>query len=339
MGNGISPPPSLAPILATPGWWQRDIRLEHPPVRWAVTPLAAPVTARPLDITGATGTLGQAFGGACRLRGIPHLLTDRATLPIEDPAHVAAFLDEHRPRALVNAAGWVRVDEAEEAPDLCHAANAEGPQVLAAACAARGIHCTIVSSDLVFGDGQAHPYVETDRPDSLGVYGHSKARAEALSVALHPATLLIRTAAFFSPFDRHNFARAVEDQLRAGRRFAASAAHAVTPTYVPDLVNATLDLMIDAEGGIWHLTNEAPVSWHAFAQAVAAVLDYDASLIDAATPGELGWRAPRPANAALASTKGKLLPTLADALARHAAVRREAWAEEAPARTQRSAAA
>ena len=336
LATGTPPPEALRPILATPGWWQRDVRLEHPRHVWAAAPAVRPAAeVRPLVITGATGTLGQAFAGACRLRGLSYIITDRATLPIEDEACVAAFLDEHQPWAVINAAGWVRVDDAEAAAPACFRANAEGPMVLAAACAARDIHCTIFSSDLVFGGEQDAPYVESDHPDPLGIYGLSKAQAEALSTGRHPATLLIRTAAFFSPHDTHNFARAVEQVLRDGGRFAASADHVVTPTYVPDLVRATLDLVIDGEGGIWHLTNEEALSWHAFAVRIAEAMGLDPRRIDAATPEQLGWRATRPRQAALTSTRGRLLPPLADALARHAAVRR---AEAAPAVLQAAAA-
>ena len=35
----------------------------------------------------------------------------------------------------------------------------------------------------------------------------------------------------------------------------------ISPTYVPDLTHAALDLLIDGEGGLWHLANQGAVSW------------------------------------------------------------------------------
>lgn len=326
LGRGEPIGSNLSPVLGEPGWWQRDIRLYHP--AFACQPRAPDIDSsagpRPLVITGATGTLGQALARECVLRGLGHILTDRALLPIDDPTRVGDFLDRHRPWAVVNAAGWVRVDDAELEPEACFRANSHGATVLAEACAARGIHSTVFSSDLVF-DGQSRtPYREDAVPHPLNVYGQSKVRAEVQSLENGAGQLVIRTAAFFSPHDSHNFAMAVERTLRDGREFAAAADFVVTPTFVGDLVRTTLDLVVDGESGIWHLTNGDPVNWLEFGRMVASALSLDPDRVTAATSSQLGWRAERPRYAALHSSRGRLLPPLADALGRHAAMRLEA---------------
>jgi dTDP-4-dehydrorhamnose reductase len=193
--------------------------------------------------------------------------------------------------------------------------------VLAAACAERGIHFTIFSSDLVFDGARDTPYHEEHAPAPLGIYGASKWQAERLAAAAHPDVLAIRTAAFFSPHDPHNFAHAVEHVLRGGGDFHASPGHVVSPTYVPDLVRACLDLVIDRERGVWHLANRGAASWFDFGVQVADALALDRTRIRPADPARLGWRAPRPAYAALGSGRGLLLPALDDAVARYAAAR------------------
>ena len=321
IGTGAPLTPALAATVEGPGWWQRDVRLEHPPHVWREPTHVIDGPAGPLiAIAGATGTLGQALAGGCRLRGLAHLLADRATLPIDDPVRVAAFLDRHRPWAVINAAGWVRVDEAEADAAGCDRANAHGAAVLARACAERGVAHVVFSSDLVFDGARETPYLEGHATRPLGVYGRSKVVAEC--AVLDAGGLAIRTAAFFSPYDPHNFAMAVERVLHEGGEFRASDAHRVSPTYVPDLVRATLDLLIDGESGLWHLANEGAVSWWAFGRIIAAALGLDPARVVAVGPAELGWRAPRPAQAALGSRRGRLMPPLADAVARHAAIRR-----------------
>ncbi|MDB5682781.1 MAG: dTDP-4-dehydrorhamnose reductase [Sphingomonas bacterium] len=324
LGSGVDPTPAAFPAIEGLGWWQRSIRLEHAPFTWG-EPAAAPVpecVPRPILITGATGTLGQALAGECELRGLPYVLSDRATLPIADPERVAAFLDEHQPWAVINAAGWVNVDQAEEEAENCFRTNSDGAAVLAQACAMRGIRCTIFSSDLVFDGRRQQPYLEGDRPRPLGIYGESKMRAEALTVGTYPDTLAIRTAAFFSPHDPHNFARGVERSLREGRIFCASADAIVSPTFVPDLVRACLDLVVDGERGIWHLANGGAVSWLEFGRMIAEALDLDPAQVRPASPCQLGWRAKRPRYSALGSERGTILSSLSDAVSRHAAARR-----------------
>jgi dTDP-4-dehydrorhamnose reductase len=89
----------------------------------------------------------------------------------------------------------------------------------------------------------------------------------------------------------------------------------VSPTYVPDLVHATLDLLIDGERGIWHLTNAGAVSWADLARAAARAAELDESLVRGRPHAELGLSARRPRNAALASERGWVLPPLDAALA------------------------
>ena len=320
-----------APMARMAGWWERPIRFAHPPVMLGdrtAEPTRADASMRPILITGAGGVLGQAFAGACRLRGLTHLVTDRATLPIDGERRVAALLDLYRPWAVINAAGWSDVDAAEDDQAGCMAANADGAGVLAAACAARGVHCTVFSSDLVFDGARRAPYREDDAPAPLCVYGRSKALAEERT--LTEGALVVRMGPCFAPYDERNTAVAIERALRAGRRFAASADHFVTPTYLPDLVRTCLDLAIDGERGLWHLTSCEAMTPFDFARRVADALGLEAALIVAGETEATGRRAPRPGYAALGSNRGALLPGLDDALSRHAEVRRRDWATTVP---------
>ena len=86
---------------------------------------------------------------------------------------------------------------------------------------------------------------------------------------------------------------------------------------MPDLVYASLDLLIDREAGIWHLTNGEPLTWAEFALKIAAKASIDASSLDALTRDEIGFLAPRPIYSALASERGIFLPTLEDAMDRY----------------------
>jgi dTDP-4-dehydrorhamnose reductase len=313
-------------LAGSPGWWRRQIRLHHEPYPHPAPAHDDPglLPARPILITGATGTLGKALAAGCELRGLHAVLTNRQELAIEDPASVARALEDHRPWAVINAAGWVRVDEAEQTEGECRAANFHGAAGIAEACRERGIHCTLFSSDMVFGNGRRSPWFEADQPSPLSAYGRSKAAAEAYVLRGCPDTLVIRTAAFFSPHDPYNFAWSVEQALAERLPFAASAQHVVSPTFVPDLVRATLDLIIDGERGIWHLTNGDALSWFDFARMLASHLDLEPDLVTEATPDQLGWRARRPDYAALGSSRGMLMPSLADSIARHSDERNRA---------------
>jgi len=315
------------PATQGPGWWRRDIRLAFRPVfRTMDAPEPKPEVrtperpSRPLLIAGATGTLGKALARACEWRGIDYRLTGRSEMSLEDESAIAATLDAVQPWGVINAAGWVRVDDAEAEASACMAANAEGALRLARACHERGLPMVGFSSDLVFDGRIDRPYMESDAPCPLNVYGRSKAQAECEILALGGPALIIRTAAFFSPFDPYNFAAHVVRTLSGGRELPAADDLVISPTYVPDLVDATLDLMIDGETGIRHLANQGQVSWAEFARRIAKAAGLNPDLVIGRPAASFRWPAERPAFAALATERGQVMPTLENAIARYAAI-------------------
>jgi dTDP-4-dehydrorhamnose reductase len=100
----------------------------------AVTAMAEPIV-QPLLITGSTGTLGAAFARICDARHIAYQLTSRTEVDIADAVSVENAIAKFKPWAIINAAGYVRVDEAESDRARCFRENALGPAVLAHACA------------------------------------------------------------------------------------------------------------------------------------------------------------------------------------------------------------
>lgn len=307
------------------GWWERDARLIHHPrprpatiAEHGLARSSSRAERKPVLILGATGTLGQALAAECRHRDLSHVLTGRARLDLLDQAGIGRVLDEVAPWAVINAAGWVRVDEAEDHAEACHAANHIGALALARACTQRGIATVSFSSDLVFDGTAGQPYHEGDEPNPLNAYGRSKAALEQSLAELPGEHLVVRTAAFFSPGDPHNFAVQAMSAIAGGQTFAAADDCLVSPTYLPDLCRHTLDLLLDGETGIWHLTNGTALSWHELALRLASATGRDADLLQAVPGTALGWRARRPANSALTSARGMLMPPLDHAIARFA---------------------
>jgi len=327
------------PVLHGQGWWRRPGRFLCPPVASpaALTSIAVsgqgqgqkqkqgqgrPVP-KPILIVGANGTLGRAFARVCEQRNLAHHRLSRADMDIADPVSVEQALQRFGPWAIVNASGYVRVDAAENDVDRCFRENAHGPAVLAAACARHGVHLTTFSSDLVFDGRQNNPYVETDAVAPINIYGKSKAEGERTVLDCNPGALVVRTSSFFGPWDHFNFVFQALGALETGAPFAAANDITVSPTYVPDLVHTCLDLIIDRESGVWHLTNGHPVTWLEFANKAADQAGIDCSRLESQSAAACNYVAARPQYSALHSKRALLLPTLDDALGRFLAARAE----------------
>ena len=158
--------------------------------------------------------------------------------------------------------------------------------------------------------------MESHSVNPLNVYGFSKAECERRVTARFPRALVVRTSAFFGPWDQYNFVMQTASRLKEGGAVRAIVDYHVSPTYVPDLVNACLDLLIDRESGIWHITNSGEITWAELARRTAKALQLSDALVESVTVAEMGLTARRPRYSVLGTEKAVLLPGLDDALAR-----------------------
>jgi dTDP-4-dehydrorhamnose reductase len=90
----------------------------------------------------------------------------------------------------------------------------------------------------------------------------------------------------------------------------------ISPTYVPDLVHTSLDLMMDDESGIWNISNKGDLSWEMLAREVAQKARCSSRSLYSMPLQEMGLIAPRPHYSVLKSEKCFQLPSLDNSLER-----------------------
>lgn len=304
------------PVLETEGYWKRDTRPVYP-ANVVTMKTRKHTHAQPVLILGKTGTLGAAFSQICTERNLHHILLSRTDVDITDRNTVEQIIQEFHPWAIINAAGYVKIDEAELEAEKCFKANTEGAAILAELCAKHPVKLLTFSSDQVFDGVKAEPYVESDEVSPLNVYGESKAKAEEKILQTNPNTLIVRTSSFFSPWDSFNFVTNTLASLKQNKSVTVANDVYISPTYVPDLVHETLDLLLDNEYGLFHLTNYGKITWADFAKKIAEMAGCDAALVDGKPISQMRLKAKRPYYSVLQSEKGVRLPTIDNALMRY----------------------
>ncbi|MFN2509129.1 MAG: family 1 glycosylhydrolase [Chthoniobacterales bacterium] len=332
LGRGAS---FAHPVLEPRGWWHRPVRFlgnhrgrdeveglcDYCPTRDNITPLVPTEDeiaggGRPVLVTGGSGRVARGFVAAAQLRGLPVRVVNRRELDIADPDAVQNLLRAVAPWAVINCAGFSRVDDAERNERECLRSNVHGAQILANACVRSATPLVTFSSDFVFDGRQAGAYSESAAPAALNVYGESKLLAEQKILAAFPGALIIRPGKLFAP-DAADFLRKGLTALAEGKRLRVANDTRCSPTYLPDLVHATLDLLIDGECGVWHLANDGAFTAEEFFIAAADHAQLDTSLVEGVPAWSLHREALRPRNRALRSERGQLLPPLSDALHRY----------------------
>lgn len=300
------------PLLHSEGIWATGRRILFNAKEGQFTSLEHRREACPLIIINGNGTLGHAYARVCGARNIHYQLVSRADVDITDRKIVDYIIDMYNPWAVINIADEFNTGYME---------NVEGAVTLARVCKERNISLMNFSSDSVFDGHHEYSFTESNQVNPKSILGKSQADCEERVLSIYPDSLMIRTSTFFSPWDENNFITKTLLSLAKNNEVVAPNDMFISPTYIPDLANESLDLLIDGEKGIIHLTNVGEVSWEEFAFMAAEICtsyhELDSGLIRGINSGEMHMRTQRPKQSVLASEKQQRLPHLKNAMKRY----------------------
>jgi dTDP-4-dehydrorhamnose reductase len=222
-------------------------------------------------------------------------ITDRKQILSEITAHAFDWI--------INAAALTHVDRCEEEDVQAFQVNALGARYVAEACHQIQGRLIFISTDYVFDGKKKAPYIETDPPNPLNVYGLSKLAGEYFTRVLCPNHYIIRTSGLYGLFPcwgkGTNF---VDKMLELGRQRESLEVvedEVLTPTFAEDLADQ-IRMLIDAAppAGIYHATNEGECSWFEFASQIFSIAGINVSLTKT-TAEKWGAPAKRPAYSVL----------------------------------------
>jgi dTDP-4-dehydrorhamnose reductase len=238
-------------------------------------------------ITGAGGQLGRALVEAFAAEDVTALT--RAEWDVADPPPAGLAT----PDVVLHTAAWTDVDGAEADPQGAAAVNVGGT----AHAAALGAPVVYFSTDYVFDGHKRTPYLESDGPRPLSVYGRTKLHGEG---AAGDGAWIVRSSWLFGA-DGHNFLRTM---LRLGAErdeVAVVDDQLGCPTYVGHLADATREL-VEREPGVWHVAAGGECTWKEFAEAIFDEAGLSCR-VRAISTAELGRPAARPAYSVLRSER------------------------------------
>lgn len=212
-----------------------------------------------------------------------------------DPAVIGALLETSMADVVINCAALADVDRCEADPERSRAINTDLPQRLAAACSARDVRLVHVSTDAVF-DGVGGPFVETDRPGPLSIYGRDKLAGETAVLAEDPLALVVRTNVVgWSPTGRRSLLEYFHSRLAAGEPAPGFVDLAFRPLPAPWFWPACMAFQRAGMVGVRHATGPELLTKFEFGRRVARVFGFDERLVipvDSASVTRPAARAP-----------------------------------------------
>lgn len=250
-------------------------------------------------VTGGRGLVGGALTEHCAAVGDEVFTYGHRDLDITDRDAVQEVVRGDQPDVVVNCAAWTNVDGCESDQERAFAANAAGPENLAAACKEAECIFVTISTDYVFDGAKSGFYTQLDEPNPESVYAASKLEGERLSALAYGGSIIVRTGYVFGP-GGINFLSTVVERIKKGERIKAISDAYGTPTYAKDLAVRLRELAEKNVAGIYHVVNSGPgVSFEEFTRKAVALIGNSEVVVEAVSADALNRPAKRPRNSRL----------------------------------------
>jgi dTDP-4-dehydrorhamnose reductase len=242
-------------------------------------------------ITGANGQLGRDLVEIFRQ---DHEVTGYGSkdLDVRELEQCREILGQIKPDAVIHAAAYTAVDQAESDEDKAYSVNAFGSRNITQAAEEVGAKLCYISTDYVFDGTSSIPYKEYDNTNPCSVYGKSKLAGEKLVQSLSKRYFIVRTSWVYGQYG-NNF---VKTMLKLGKEkplLRVVDDQIGSPTYTVDLCHFLMDLISTEKYGIYHASNSESCSWYEFAKAIFAESGYNTQ-VEPCTTNEFPRPAPRP---------------------------------------------
>jgi dTDP-4-dehydrorhamnose reductase len=281
-----------------------------------------------IALIGANGQLGTDIGDAYLAQGHEVACLTHKHLDVVDLGGCRERLRDLGPCLVINTAAMHNVEECELNPSKAFAVNGQGALNLARLSEELNFVLLHISTDYVFDGGKMSPYVESDLPRPLNVYGNTKLSGEYFIRTMAPRHFVVRVSGLFGRAPcrakgGRNFVTTMLKLARERDEVRVIDDEVLSPTYTRDVAAHLVKLAATEAFGLYHLGAQGQCSWYEFAQAIFDFAQVDVKL-KVAGSGEFPAKTMRPRysaleNASLASLGLEPMPPWQDGLRRYLA--------------------
>lgn len=254
-------------------------------------------------VVGAKGQLGQELVKLLSERNLDFVAYGSSALDITDRNKVLEVFRSEQPNVILDAAAYTAVDNAEdEGKDVNWLVNAEGSKNLAEAAKEIGATLIYVSTDYVFNGIKSGFYLENDIVNPQNEYGKSKLAGEYATATSGAKYYIVRTSWVFGEFG-NNFVYTMQRLGSKLEKLSVVNDQHGRPTWTRTLSEFMIHLTnVEAEYGIYHLSNDGEATWYEFANEILKDVDVT---VEPVSSEQFPTKAYRPENSVMNLTKAK----------------------------------
>jgi dTDP-4-dehydrorhamnose reductase len=203
-------------------------------------------------ILGGNGMLGSDLTLACRKRGFDVTVLDLPDFDITDDEQLEKVV--RSASMVINCAAYTNVDKAEIEADLAYQINGLAVGHLGAFAKKSNVWVFHISTDFVFDGNLDKPYVETDVPNPINVYGQSKLAGEQLLFESGCRYCIMRVEWTYGLHGR-NFVTKLVERAKENRMLRVVDDQIGSPTATTEAAKAICGLLPKRPEGIFHFAS------------------------------------------------------------------------------------
>ena len=270
-------------------------------------------------VLGASGQIGKALKkdlvGWKEVRFL-----SRKDLDFQNIESIEPKIKDFEPDFIINTAAYTNVDGAEDFRDDAYQINSVAVDKLSKLANSYGVVLVHFSTDYVF-DGQKNlPYLETDFPNPLSIYGKSKLEGEKFVEENCSKFFIIRTSGVISRSEDNFLSKIKKFTEKQNKLFVIN--DQITSINYSAYISKTTSLILkkteenienESRWGTYHMSGDKLGSWFDFAKYAQKISKlknpnsaFSKSTIESISSEEFNQKAKRPNYSFLSSDKLKV---------------------------------
>ena len=219
-------------------------------------------------IIGKNGQIGHELAQGCDAAGLDYHAVGRDEIDLSSSDSIINFFKtNNKYKYIINAAGYTKVDQAEDEPELANKINHLAVRELALICKKNDITLIHFSTDYVFDGKKNTLYNEEDITNPLGVYGDTKLKGENAIREILAKYIILRVSWVFGEHG-NNFVKTMAKFAMTKSEISVVADQYGCPTAARDIARVILEILPKLEScnyGLYHYCSYPLSTWHQLA--------------------------------------------------------------------------
>ena len=267
-------------------------------------------------LTGGNGMLADALCPILFQNGYDVYITDIVgvdervifRLDIRNKEEIDKVVSKFKPDLIMHLAAETNVDKCELNAEHAYKVNTDGTENMALSAKAIGADFVYISTGAVFDGEKLEPYVESDKPNPISIYGKSKFEGENIVASLFDKYYIFRAGWMIGGYKKDKkFVAKIVDLAKTKKEIPVVTDKFGSPTFTKDFSKGIVSVISTKEYGLYHMVNEGGCSRFDIAEKIIEYLGKKDVVIKPVTSESFPLPAPRGRSEMLSNYNLKML--------------------------------